>query len=179
MSNTFFTSDTHFDHARIIELDNDPFQSMEERKEHILKCHNSVVKPGDNVWHLGDLSFSKEGLEWYLKNANGNIHLIRGNHDDKVAWRYRHLFASAHEALYLHKSEIGSSHSIYLSHYAMLRWRNSCHGSLHLFGHSHGKLRSHMPRSMDVGVRCNNYTPVSISDVVKKLSNQPPAPYED
>jgi calcineurin-like phosphoesterase family protein len=174
----FFTSDTHLAHTKILGYDERPYDSIDAHDQDILDRHNSVVRKDDHVWHLGDASFSAEKLFWYLEKANGYIHLIRGNHDDNIAWKHRDRFASSHEAFYLHRSENQSSLSIYLSHYAMLRWRNSNHGSLHLFGHSHGKLKSPMSRSMDIGVTCNNYTPVSISQVIEKLGNQPIPSYD-
>ena len=45
---------------------------------------NSVVKPGDKVYHLGDVTFGNK--ENYIKNIhkrlNGKKRLIVGNHDD-------------------------------------------------------------------------------------------------
>jgi len=40
---------------------------------------NSVVSPKDTVFHLGDFSFGPMGQ--YIDQLNGNIILIRGNHD--------------------------------------------------------------------------------------------------
>lgn len=40
---------------------------------------NSVVKPEDTVFHLGDFAFG--GISKFLPYLNGNITLIRGNHD--------------------------------------------------------------------------------------------------
>lgn len=41
---------------------------------------NSVVKPGDEVYVLGDLSLSYQGAEM-VKYLNGQVFLIPGNHD--------------------------------------------------------------------------------------------------
>ena len=57
----FFTSDTHFDHARIIELCNRPFSSVEEMNETMIERWNARVKPHDVVWHLCD--FTLKGAE--------------------------------------------------------------------------------------------------------------------
>jgi calcineurin-like phosphoesterase family protein len=40
---------------------------------------NSVITPEDTVYHLGDFAFG--GISKYLPYLNGNIILIRGNHD--------------------------------------------------------------------------------------------------
>lgn len=163
MSRVWFTSDTHFGHANVVNLDRAPFPNIETRDRFILEAHNAVVGPNDDVYHLGDVAFTQEHLDWYLSNANGKIHLIRGNHDDRIAWRSRR-FHSKHEALYIRQG----GHRIYLCHYACRVWRNSFHGAYHLYGHSHGNLPG-VGRSMDVGVACNDYRPVSLEDVHARL----------
>ena len=47
-------------------------------------------------------------------------------------------------------------------------WDKSHFGSYHLFGHSHGKLVGE-PNSMDIGVDANNYSLVSLENVISKL----------
>jgi calcineurin-like phosphoesterase family protein len=166
MKRTWFTSDTHFGHAAVLQHDGRPFASIDEHDESLLMWHNELVQEGDDVYHLGDVSFSKARLRWWLDNAKGHKHLIRGNHDDKLAWKAAG-WATRNEALYLRVD----GHRIYLSHYAHRVWRNSIHGSFHLYGHSHGCLEAvQWGRSMDVGVSCNNYRPVSLEEVVAKLS---------
>ena len=53
---------------------------------------------------------------------------------------------------------------IVLCHYAFRVWRNAHHGSWHLYGHSHGSLPS-AGRSMDVGVDCHDFSPISYEQV--------------
>ena len=61
-----------------------PFSTTEEMDEALVDNWNSVVKPGDKVYHLGDVTFSSK--ENYIKNIhnqlNGKKRLIVGNHDD-------------------------------------------------------------------------------------------------
>ena len=46
---------------------------------------NSVVKPGDDVYELGDFAFATEDqILNILNRLNGNIHLIFGNHDKQI-----------------------------------------------------------------------------------------------
>jgi calcineurin-like phosphoesterase family protein len=79
---TFFTSDTHFGHARIIELSNRPFKSVQEMNEIIVHNWNALVRPDDTVYHLGDVALGpiEDSLK-YISRLNGNITLIVGNHD--------------------------------------------------------------------------------------------------
>ncbi|MGH7534769.1 MAG: hypothetical protein ACREMG_04220, partial [Gemmatimonadales bacterium] len=68
---------------------------------------------------------------------------------------------------------MGFGTPIVLCHYAMRTWPGSFHGSLHLYGHSHGRLeRTRLPRSMDVGVDVHNFYPVSLAHVLAELSGE-------
>ena len=82
----FFTSDTHFFHGRIIELCNRPFHSVEEMNEALITNWNRVVPRDGVVFHLGDFAFGGPD-EWnsILDRLNGEIHLILGNHDMRMA----------------------------------------------------------------------------------------------
>ena len=75
---------------------------------------------------------------------------------------------------------------IILCHYAMRVWNNSHHGSIMLYGHSHGSLDAFTPetsnptwigdqyfiknyRTMDVGVDTNNLYPYHLDEIVEKM----------
>ena len=55
---TFFTSDTHFNHANVVQYDNRPFADEDEMTHELIQRWNGVVHPGDIVYHLGDFSLS-------------------------------------------------------------------------------------------------------------------------
>lgn len=78
----FFTSDTHFGHANIINLSNRPFADVQEMNEALVANWNSVVGPDDFVYHLGDVALGpiRDSLE-YIRRLNGYKMLIIGNHD--------------------------------------------------------------------------------------------------
>ena len=52
----FFTSDTHFGHAKIIEYLNRPFATAEEMDEQLAVRWNEIVGEKDTVYHLGDFT---------------------------------------------------------------------------------------------------------------------------
>ena len=56
-----------------------------------------------------------------------------------------------------------------LCHYAMRVWRNSHHGAIHLYGHSHGNLIGDS-QSCDVGVDCWRFSPVSIEETSRPIA---------
>ncbi len=79
---TFFTSDTHFSHARIIELSNRPFRDVQHMNEMLIKNWNDRVGPDDHVYHLGDVALgSFEDSIKCVARLNGIKHLVVGNHD--------------------------------------------------------------------------------------------------
>jgi len=161
----WFTSDQHFSHSNILKYCNRPFETVDEMDKTIISNFNSKVKPNDIVYHLGDFSFKDPRP--YLNQLNGKHHLIVGNHDNRSSLTY---FKSV-ETSKLLKLEFGIL--IYLSHYGHRVWPSSHHGSIHLYGHSHGKLPS-FGRSFDVGVDCNNFQPVSIEEVINTAKRLKP-----
>lgn len=89
MPDIWVTSDTHFNHKNILNFTDDegkkvrPFDSVEEMNEVLIQRWNEVVKPGDKIYHLGDVFFGH--IDWVVDNwhrLNGKKRLIVGNHDD-------------------------------------------------------------------------------------------------
>jgi len=98
-------SDTHFFHANILKFTDDEgnlirgalFSSVEEMNQSMLDNWNSVVKPGDKVYHLGDVMMGdKTEFKKYWSKLNGSKRLIVGNHDDIKWMAQNELFAKIH-----------------------------------------------------------------------------------
>lgn len=177
MSNIFFTSDTHWGHANIIKYCGRPFKSIAEMDDTLIKNWNHVVKPGDTVYHLGDFAFYKDQKQTrnVIRALNGNIVLIRGNHDKYLEPETLQAFGSVHPYYELKVHDKDSSRGkqmIILLHFAMRVWDKSHHGSWHLYGHSHGTLKDknydNNSLSFDVGTDCHGFTPISY-DRVKQI----------
>ncbi len=129
----FFTSDTHFGHANIIKYCNRPFESVNQMDEVLINNWNSVVRPDDEVYHLGDFSFADP--KKYVYRLNGKIHLIKGNHDYR---RKDRLFLEAGIVWVKDLFELKKvDPNIVLCHYAMRVWPKSHYGAWQLYGHSH------------------------------------------
>ncbi|WP_185982580.1 metallophosphoesterase [Aureimonas mangrovi] len=162
-SKTFFVSDTHFGHERIIELSGRPYADVHEMNAAMTACWNSVVRPEDTVWHLGDFAYrSKNGPETYFHKLHGIKHLIVGNHDGEPT---RNLpWASVQQM-----AEISvDSQRIFLCHYPVLEWPGYHRGAVHLFGHVHGS-RPGMPNSLDVGVDAVGFVPIQMPEIMRRL----------
>lgn len=90
MSDTWIISDTHFNHEKLLYFRSQSgklireFDTVEQMNEHMIECWNSVVKPDDTVWHLGDVVFGDDRMLWmdnHWHKLNGVKKLIVGNHD--------------------------------------------------------------------------------------------------
>lgn len=82
----WYTSDTHFYHENIIKYCGRPFKDVNQMNEIIIRNWNERIQPNDLVYHLGDFGLFSKGREPQdiLNRLNGNIHLIKGNHDSKI-----------------------------------------------------------------------------------------------
>ncbi|MGN1201005.1 MAG: nucleoside hydrolase [Candidatus Caccovivens sp.] len=134
--NIFFSSDTHFGDERKIKLKQVPFSNVEEMNKELVKRWNNKVGPNDIVYHLGDF-----GDYEYVKQLNGKIILICGNHELYDMKKNFELFRNKllklgftdviKDGLYLDKEVFGQR--VYLTH------KPSDHAKdcLTLFGHVH------------------------------------------
>lgn len=161
----WFVSDEHYGHTNIIKFCNRPFKDADEMREVLIKRHNSVVAPNDEVYHLGDVSFGKD-VEQYISKLNGSHHLILGNHDHSCYRKFKKLepYISVQDTRVVN----WEGFKFFLSHYSHRVWPNSHRGTFHLYGHSHGTLPG-FGRSMDVGVDTNNFYPYSAAELTNIL----------
>ncbi len=58
-------------------------------------------------------------------------------------------------------------------HYSCRVWDKSHHGSILLYGHSHGSLSDDGSRSMDVGVDTNNLYPYHLDEILDRMLKRP------
>jgi calcineurin-like phosphoesterase family protein len=83
MSETFFLSDHHLGHPKILTMPARPFATLEEMAETIISNHNSVVPTDGICWWLGDAALGDRMtiLRAALSRMNGRHRLVTGNHD--------------------------------------------------------------------------------------------------
>lgn len=165
----FFTSDLHFGHANIIKYCKRPFKDVEEMNYELVKRWNERVQPGDNVYVVGDFIFMEPApSQRIFDQLNGNKHLVKGNHDKGTVqikgWQWI-------KDLYDYRS---GDDRVVLCHYPMRTWNRSHHGSLMLHGHTHGTLPPFCNQSLDVGVDCWDYRPVTLEEIKRELKKHPP-----
>jgi calcineurin-like phosphoesterase family protein len=152
----FFTSDTHFYHARVIDYCNRPFKDVYKMNEHMIKVWNKTVKPFDIVYHLGDFSMGKKAHKEVVPRLNGTKILISGNHCPTHVSHKNHLKIQQKyidygwAEIYPHTKELilKNGLKVLMSHlpYAKegfdqryLNFRPEDKGQVLLHGHLHGR----------------------------------------
>jgi len=168
----FVTADHHLGHTNILKFCDRPFEDVDHMDTELVNRWNEVVGRNDMVYYLGDFTLASAGTAaHYLERLVGRITFLTGSHDrwlkypadrNKYGVFSRHMYVGD-----IHKIKHQDQY-VTLCHYAMRSWPRSFHGSLHLYGHSHGRLPQY-GRSLDVGVDCHNFYPISLDSVVKTL----------
>lgn len=153
----WFTSDLHHKHKRIVEFtDRGRYTNVDDHTDWIRNIWNSTVAKGDIVYHLGDFSFAskKEEVFEFAKSLNGNIIMIKGNHDRTETLDYL-KDNNAISAWYDYKEiKLGGDISTVLFHFPISSWHKQVYGAIHLHGHTHGNLKEEFSQGkiLDVGL---------------------------
>ena len=163
---TFLISDTHFGHENILKFlreDGTPlrpgFNSISEHDQYLIYRWNSVVKPEDKVYHLGDIGFKNFSYAKRIFDAlNGTKVLIKGNHDNFKLSQYEQIFKDVRGSHVLDKFVL--TH-IPIHPYSLDRWEGNIHGHLHSYNIND-------PRYINVSVeQLDDYTPINF-EVLRK-----------
>jgi len=209
MTNLWFTADTHFWHDNIILHCNRPWceegdvyvdedgkqrwvdravgaERAAEMTEDLIDNWNDRVRPGDRVYHLGDVAMVKrmssdkrnEMLTELFSRLNGQIHLLCGNHDKPYLKFYKSLVGKRDGLVCVRKAidlRCPSGTKVTLCHRPFRSWAGFGNGSWNLFGHHHGNLPDE-PKylALDVGIDCWDYAPVNWSEVRKVMLDKLP-----
>jgi len=172
--NTWFTSDLHFEHERLINLGGRPFESVDHWNEHILDAINSRVMRADRLFILGDFAWHRPGY-WRQQIRCRHVELILGNHDNEN--KCRKVFGGS---CYRQRMTKMNGVRVFMSHFPNAFWDLSHRGSLHCYGHTHAQREDTLDttwperRSMDVGPDnaarlTGEWRPFSGQEVIERL----------
>lgn len=166
MSNTWFRSDEHFLHPN--QSARRGFASVEEHDEFLIENHNSVVKPNDTVWFLGDLSMERKvaKIRHLIERMNGIKNWTPGNHDSTHSMKRGFLsemkqsqglfnFVGTHASFRAEGTTILLNHFPYNGDHTeedrFVQWRFPNNGLYLLHGHTHLTELHEAPNSLHVG----------------------------
>ena len=167
MANVFIISDTHFGHANILNFKQDDgsplrsFSCVEEMDQHMIDRWNSVVRPQDHVYHLGDVAMKQQSVAT-VGRCNGHKRLVRGNHDIFRTKTYLQFF----EEIYGIRVLDGMIFTHIPIHPESLgRFKANIHGHVH----NNVSQGHYGPRYYNVSVEAIDYTPVSLEDLKERV----------
>lgn len=177
----YFTSDLHLGHDQEFIWGARGFNSVAEMNEKIISRWNSRITKDDDIYVLGDLVMGGVENVELLKQLNGKIHIIYGNHDGP---KKREAYAELENVV-----ECGwanmikyKKYNFYLSHYPTIT-DNEDIGEIvspkecviNLFGHTHqfsdfyDTNDGYNFRMYHVGVDSHDCFPVPIDEVIEEI----------
>lgn len=167
MKPIYLTTDTHFNHYKLVEVFKERPSDFEQRIVRGLK-----ELPSDcTLIHLGDLSMGDRELgQQYWDNATGHIKnkiLILGNHDKTANWFYERGWSFVCNQFVLH--QFGKV--LLFSHEPQDRKNFSC-TSLNIHGHTHGNTHRDEDLTdiydpayhIEIALEKTNYKPVLLNE---------------
>ena len=172
-------SDWHLSHQKPFIYEPRGYSSPEEMTKDLIQRHNDLVSLDDEVYVLGDLCLG--GAERLndnyalLNKINGQLHIIRGNHDsDKRVEMYKALpnVVEIQNSIYLKYN----GYHFYLSHFPSMTSnyddnKGLKHRTLNLCGHSHTKDRwlHWATGSYHCEVDAHNNNPILLDDIIQDM----------
>ena len=191
----WLVSDQHYFHTNVITYCSRPFTDANHMNEILIQNHNALVKPEDEVYHLGDFSLWKRGPEVILPRLNG-IHHMRavGNHDwchpvhaknpEKLAKFRKIYFDAGFKTIELGGAMFIEDRLVEMSHFPYLdpnpdfdqrypQFRPVDNGNVLLHGHIHQHWKTKLsPKGslmINVGVDVWDMRPVSLDEIAELI----------
>ena len=172
--NIYVSSDQHFNHWAINRYCKRGFKSLQDMNSTMIKKWNRLVRPDDLIIHVGDLIFtqgaSKNIIE-ILKQLNGRIILVRGNHDRKSYSYYMTNgidFICERFSWYFNKKKILFIHSPHDVTYNDLK---TCRYIIHGHSHDKGKFihKNKQCQLINVSVENTKFAPLNLVTLLNRV----------
>jgi calcineurin-like phosphoesterase family protein len=141
--------------------------------ETIIKNWNAIIKDGDTVYLLGDFMF-RDSIE-FLDRLNGNIILIRGNHDRKEIFKAKNIICYQKFEYNYDGYKFLLNHRPVFDGYDPYKdsdnhIKNVDDYDYILCGHVHEKWKT-KGKNINVGVDVWDFKPITINDIIKLIKN--------
>lgn len=154
---SFYTSDTHFNSQRTLDLSRRPFSSVADMNAAMIDNINSVCSQDDDLYIIGDF-----GDYTFAEYLNPNIILVCGNYEhNDMGKDFAGNFTLFEKYLIdrgfsqVHLNELITP-DYFMNHFPS----RGIEGRFNLFGHIH-KLQMVKRNGLNVGVDCHNFYPIS------------------
>lgn len=173
---TYFTSDLHLHHKNIIRYAhrNPTFGNTAEMDNRLVIYWNSVVRPNDTIYHLGDFCFTDSSniYGYSMNKVRGRTIFLRGNHDkglqhanyyicrriNGIKIFMRHWPPWEHPARFPHSFDIPPDVDLILCGHVHDKWKY----------HVHSVGRVLIP-VVNVGTDVWGYKPVNLRTIIEEV----------
>lgn len=175
MTTTWVIADPHFGHDGMCRFLGDdgrkirPWDNTHDMDEALVENWNSLVRPTDKVYVVGDVAMKSKHLPT-IHRCHGDKILIKGNHDQGKLNEYTRYFRDVRA--YWQLGGCLLSH-IPIHPDSLSRWRANIHGHLHT--RVVMKDGAPDPRYICVSVEQTGFRPIALDEVLKRVP--PPCPY--
>ena len=168
----YYISDLHFGHRNVIEMDDRPFESIEEMDAALIRRWNERVTDEDDVYIVGDFAYHNGyTATWYLRQLKGRKHLIVGNHDRHTLQDAKAMecFASVEKMVRI----LDNDRVVSLCHFPVAEWNGKRYGGYHVHGHLHNRrdevyeFMSRFRTALNAGCMMNGYRPVTLDELIE------------
>jgi calcineurin-like phosphoesterase family protein len=164
-SKVFVTSDLHLDHENIIKYCKRPFLDAADMNQTLVQNWNNTIGNKDTVYFLGDLAYGKErrSTDYWLKQLNGNVFFIKGNHDESNEIKFYVNFILEY-----------ANHKFFLTHRpenVPFNWNDWA-----ICGHNHNNNLRKYPfidkenKRINISVELTKYKPVDMDYIIKQIN---------
>lgn len=175
----WLTSDTHFNHKKIIYMGKGRPENFQEK---IIKSIKQI-KEGDTLIHLGDICIGGDKqIHEFIKNLKIKKILIKGNHDKQSnSWYIRNGWDFV-----CHETVIKEEGKLILLKHIPIGKESAQQIDIHIHGHSHGNMSRLTNRKeqkeyvlggiydptwhYDVAPDLHNYQVISLDSIIKNIN---------
>ena len=159
----YLTADSHWNQIRTFQFSRRPFRDINDMNEKMIGIWNTIVKPEDEVIHLGD--FGDYSFRQYL---NGKITLALGNYEvrdidegnitlDDLTSKYKFNRVMPADGFLINIE----GHDFYCCH----KPEDCDMGEFNLFGHVH-RLSMIKKFGLNVGADCHYFKPIDLETIL-------------
>jgi calcineurin-like phosphoesterase family protein len=162
----FVTSNQQFGRPNAIKLYKRPFESVKEMNQSMIDVWNSVVSQEDKVYVLGNFAWDPETAENSLKELNGEIIAIVGEHDtaieeiDNMKNIIKNVSFNKDSIEYFHDAQVT------MSYWPLTDWPGKSKGILSVIGHPNKKYRTDHKKGI-INCSCDfwEFKPLELSKI--------------
>lgn len=176
-TNIWVTSDLHLGHDRDFLWGVRGFNSIQEHDKAIIENWNSVVRPHDHVYVLGDVILGdiEHGIEC-VKQLNGHLYLAPGNHET-----FNKLERYATEELFediqmAYRFKYSKRKSFYMCHYPTItdNTERDFIKTWNLCGHTHTndpwlEVKTRGIAAYHCEMEAHNNFPVNLEEIIANI----------